>query len=73
MDCQKDIAEKIRSRESDFLLSVKGNQGRLNKAFKENFLLKELDNPKYDSYSTSEKVTGERKTGFILSAISRMN
>lgn len=34
---------------------MKGNQGRLQKAFKEKFPLKELNNPRYDSYSTTEK------------------
>lgn len=33
---------------------VKGNQGRLQKPFEEKFQLKELNNPKYDSYSTTE-------------------
>lgn len=33
MGCQKDIAEKIRRQGGDYLFSVKGNQGRLQKAF----------------------------------------
>lgn len=33
MGCQKDIAEKIRNHGGDYLFSVKGNQGRLQKAF----------------------------------------
>uniref|UniRef100_UPI0031B5C4F5 ISAs1 family transposase n=1 Tax=Escherichia coli TaxID=562 RepID=UPI0031B5C4F5 len=33
MGCQKDIAEKIQKQEGDYLFAVKGNQGRLNKAF----------------------------------------
>ena len=37
MDCQKDIAEKIQKQGGDYLFAVKGNQGRLNKAFEENF------------------------------------
>ena len=36
MGCQKDIAEKIQKQGGDYLFAVKGNQGRLNKAF-ENF------------------------------------
>ncbi len=33
--CQKDIAEKIQKQGGDYLFAVKGNQGRLNKAFEE--------------------------------------
>ncbi|MCH0695502.1 hypothetical protein KVP97_17450, partial [Escherichia coli] len=32
---QKDIAEKIQKQGGDYLFAVKGNQGRLNKAFEE--------------------------------------
>ncbi|OSL95576.1 putative receptor, partial [Escherichia coli T426] len=35
MGCQKDIAEKIQKQGGDYLFAVKGNQGRLNKAFEE--------------------------------------
>ncbi len=45
MGCQKDIAEKIQKQGGDYLFAVKGNQGRLNKAFEEKFPLKELNNP----------------------------
>ena len=51
MRCQKDIAEKIVSQDGDYLFAVKGNQGRLQKAFEEKFPLKELNNPDYDSYA----------------------
>ncbi|EDW1643329.1 ISAs1 family transposase [Salmonella enterica subsp. enterica] len=61
MGCQKDIAEKIRSQDGDYLFSVKGNQGRLQKAFEEKFPLKELNNPKYDSYATTEKGHGREE------------
>ena len=40
MGCQKDIAEKIQKQGGDYLFAVKGNQGRLNKAFEEKFPLK---------------------------------
>lgn len=66
MGCQKDIAEKIISQDGDYLFAVKGNQGRLHNAFQEKFLLKELNNPKYDSYSITEKATDERKLVCIL-------
>lgn len=62
MGCQKDIAEKIRSQGGDYLFSVKGNQGRLQKAFEEKFPLKELNNPKYDSYATTERGHGREET-----------
>uniref|UniRef100_UPI0018FE742F ISAs1 family transposase n=1 Tax=Escherichia coli TaxID=562 RepID=UPI0018FE742F len=42
----------------DYLFAVKGNQGRLNKAFEEKFPLKELNNPEHDSYAISEKSHG---------------
>ncbi|WP_411511120.1 ISAs1 family transposase [Escherichia coli] len=53
MGCQKDIAEKIQKQGGDYLFAVKGNQGRLNKAFEEKFPLKELNNPEHDSYATA--------------------
>lgn len=62
MGCQKDIAEKIISQDGDYLFAVKGNQGRLHNAFQEKFLLKELNNPKYDSYSITEKGHGRAET-----------
>ncbi len=55
MGYQKDIVEKIRSQEGDYLFSVKGNQGRLNIAFEEKFPLRKINNPEYDSYSTTKK------------------
>ena len=56
----------------DYLFAVKGNQGRLNKAF-EKSLLKELNNPEHDSYAISEKSHGKkiRLTAFV--AMSLMN
>ena len=74
MGCQKDIAEKIQKQGGDYLFAVKGNQGRLNKAFEEKFPLKELNNPEHDSYAQSVKrVTAEKKSVFILFAMSLMN
>ena len=61
MGSQKDIAEKIRGQEGDYLFSVKGNQGKLNKAFEEHFPLKEINNPKYDSFATTEKSHGREE------------
>ncbi|CST50946.1 receptor [Shigella sonnei] len=61
MGCQKDIAEKIQKQGGDYLFAVKGNQGRLNKAFEEKFPLKELNNPEHDSYAISEKSHGREE------------
>ncbi|PZZ80898.1 ISAs1 family transposase [Escherichia coli] len=58
---QKDIAEKIQKQGGDYLFAVKGNQGRLNKAFEEKFPLKELNNPEHDSYAISEKSHGREE------------
>ena len=71
--CQKDIAEKIQKQGGDYLFAVKGNQGRLNKAFEEKFPLKELNNPEHDSYAMSERVTAEKRSVFIMFAMSLMN
>ncbi|ENA4996508.1 ISAs1 family transposase [Escherichia albertii] len=62
MGCQKDIAEKIQKQGGDYLFAVKGNQGRLNKAFEEKFPLKELNNPEHDSYAISEKSHDREET-----------
>ncbi|STN26065.1 H repeat-containing Rhs element protein [Escherichia coli] len=61
MGCHKDIAEKIQKQGCDYLFAVKGNQGRLNKAFEEKFPLKELNNPEHDSYAMSEKSHGREE------------
>ncbi len=61
MGCQKDIAEKIQKQGGDYLFAVKGNQGRLNKAFEEKFPLKELNNPAHDSSAMSEKSHGREE------------
>ncbi|EEJ8591118.1 TPA: ISAs1 family transposase [Salmonella enterica subsp. enterica serovar Enteritidis] len=62
MGCQKDIAEKIVSQNGDYLFAVKGNQGRLQHVFEEKFPLKEINNPKYDNYSITEKGHGREET-----------
>ncbi|CAH5292433.1 hypothetical protein AI2839V1_2451 [Enterobacter cloacae] len=62
MGCQKDIVGKIVFQDGDYLFAVKGNQGRLQKVFEEKFSLKELNNPVYDSYSTTEKNHGGEET-----------
>ncbi len=52
----------IQKQGGDYLFAVKGNQGRLNKAFEEKFPLKELNNPEHDSYAISEKSHGREET-----------
>jgi predicted transposase YbfD/YdcC len=37
MGCQKKIARKILEKNADYLLAVKGNQGRLEQAFNQLF------------------------------------
>ncbi|EOG7656706.1 ISAs1 family transposase, partial [Vibrio cholerae] len=37
MGCQKKITQKIRDKEADYLLAVKGNQGMLEQAFDDYF------------------------------------
>ncbi|EPZ0337248.1 ISAs1 family transposase, partial [Escherichia coli] len=61
MGCQKDIAEKIQKQGGDYLFAVKGNQGRLNKAFEKKFPLTELNNPAHDSSAMSEKSHGREE------------
>ncbi|WP_413477380.1 ISAs1 family transposase [Serratia proteamaculans] len=62
MGCQKDIAEKIRNREGDYLLAVKGNQGRLYRAIEEAFPVKRINDPELDSFVMEEKSHGRKET-----------
>ncbi|WP_332630914.1 ISAs1 family transposase [Citrobacter sp. ESBL3] len=62
MGCQKDIAEKIRDREGDYLLAVKGNQGKLYRAIEESFPLKRINDPELESFVTEEKNHGRKET-----------
>lgn len=62
MGCQKDIAEKIRGREGDYLLAVKGNQGKLYRATEEAFPVKRINDPSLDSFVTEEKNHGRKET-----------
>ncbi len=55
MGCQKDIAKTIREREADYLLSVKGNQGKLEAAFGKHFPLNSLSHFQDDCYNTEKK------------------
>lgn len=59
------VARKILQRRyktgGGYLFAVKGNQGRINKAFEEKLPLKELNNPEYDRYAMSEKSHGREE------------
>lgn len=61
MGCQREIAEQIISQEADYVLSLKGNQGRLHKEVAEYFAWAERINFKdveYDYCRTLEKDHG---------------
>ncbi|MFP1590836.1 ISAs1 family transposase [Escherichia coli] len=58
---RKILQRRYKNRGGDYLFAVKGNQGRLNKAFEEKFPLKELNNPEHDSYAISEKSHGREE------------
>ena len=58
MVCQKEIAKTILEREADYLLAVKGNQGKLEAAFDKHFPLSSLSHYSGDYYNTEEKGHG---------------
>ena len=62
MGCQRKIAEKIVEKEGDYLLAVKGNQGKLHAAFEQHFPLHKLQNWNGDVYTTTEKSHGRTET-----------
>ena len=66
MGCQKDIAEKIRQKEGDYLLAVKGNQGKLYRALEETFPVKCINDPQFESFVTEEKSHGRHETRFHI-------
>lgn len=66
MGCQKDIAEKIRKQEGDYLLAVKGNQGKLYRALKDAFPVKCINDPGLESFVTEEKSHGRQETRFHI-------
>ena len=43
MGCQRDIACKIVDQDADYLLAVKGNQGKLHEAFKNHFSIEKMN------------------------------
>ena len=62
----KKIAEKILSKEADYLLAVKGNQGRLEQAFDDYFRMDMLHDFDGSTYSTQEKSHGRKETRIAL-------
>ena len=66
MSCQKKIAQKILDSDADYLLAVKGNQGRLEQAFDNYFDMSMFQNHDGDSYSTQEKSRGRQETRLAL-------
>jgi predicted transposase YbfD/YdcC len=66
MGCQKKVAQKIVSKGADYLLAVKGNQGKLEAKFDEYFDVNMLQSFDGDSYSTQEKSHGRKETRLAL-------
>ena len=66
MGCQRAIAKKIVSKEADYLLAVKGNQGKLHEAFLNHFDVMQVQNWSGDSYQTVEKKHGRHETRFYI-------
>ncbi|SFN62921.1 Predicted transposase YbfD/YdcC associated with H repeats [Izhakiella capsodis] len=62
MVCQKNFDEKICQQEGDYLLVVKGNQGKLYRALKETFPVKCINDPEFESFVTEEKSHGRQET-----------
>lgn len=71
MGCQRDIAEIIQKNEADYVLAVKGNQGKLEDTLKNAFkeaLEKNFEDMKYSQHESSEKNHGrtEVRTCYVL-------
>ena len=58
MGCQREIASKIVDKGADYLLAVKGNQGKLHEAFENHFSSEKINGWKGDSFKTTEKSHG---------------
>ena len=52
--CQRDIVKTIVDKDADYLLAVKGSQGRLEKAFKQHFSADKISAWEGDHYLTNE-------------------
>ena len=62
MGCQTKIAKKIVDKGGDYLLPVKGNQERLQKALNKIFSINRLESQETEVYITSEKGHGREET-----------
>ena len=61
MGCQKEFAKTILEREADYLIAVKGNQGKQEAAFDKHFPLDSLSHYQGDYYNTEEKGHGRNE------------
>lgn len=66
MGCQHKIAQEIIKKKADYLLAVKGNQGKLADAFDNWYSPEMWMGTLYDSYSTQEKAHGREETRFCI-------
>ena len=66
MGCQREIAKKVVDKEADYLLAVKGNQGKLHEAFQKHFTVMSVQNWSGDCYQTREKNHGRDETRFYI-------
>ncbi|MPX95157.1 ISAs1 family transposase [Salinivibrio sp. VYel8] len=66
MGCQHKIAQKIIDKNADYLLAVKGNQGKLDKAFDNYYRPAMLQKFDGDSYASQEKSHGRLETRCAL-------
>ena len=68
MGCHTKIAKKIVDKGGDYLLPVKGNQKRLQKALDSIFSIARLEAKETESYTTSEKGHGREETRHCMVA-----
>lgn len=61
MGCQKDIAERIRGKEGDYVLALKGNQGLLHEDVRQYWNDSQLPRQEYDEYETADKGHGRHE------------
>ncbi|WP_299735803.1 ISAs1 family transposase [uncultured Endozoicomonas sp.] len=62
MGCQRDIAKKIVDKGADYLLAVKGNQGKLHEAFENHFSIEKVNQWTGDLFRTEEKSHGRMES-----------
>lgn len=68
MGCQTKIAKKIVDKGGDYLLPVKGNQERLQKALDSIFSINRLESAETETYTTAEKGHGRKETRHCMVA-----